>query len=371
MTSRSKDSLLKIAEFGLAGDKLSLVTFLKKLASYESSRKHFGVYNDIINLIENHTEKKLQITSTSSIDNSHVTNYVDHVEDIWLPERLRQKIDKFITLQEKKVFSLRGVHNLNKLLLYGPPGSGKTTLGFYIAKKLGRDIRYVKLGDIISSRLGETTKNIEDIFRNGQRQVIFIDEFDALAKKRTDNNDVGELKRVVNSIIQTLDFHANEHIVIVSTNLIDTIDSAILRRFGYKLNIDHLDAEQFREFFQYLISRECEIKVRLNSDEKKILGAVASLADLNSIDDVKLFFDKTVVSALLDSKKEISLKSFITTLFDEDYIGQKNIKSLRRIDPSALSILCKYLEANDYPKTKISNLLGIHRNSYKKYVEEV
>jgi len=125
-------------------------------------------------------------------------------------------------------------------LMYGPPGTGKSRLARHIAKDLGLDLYVARLDGLISSFLGSTSKNIRALFDFASKTpcVLFLDEFDAIAKLRGDSQELGELKRVVNSFIQNLDTLGNHSIVIAATNHQELLDSAVWRRFSYRLALD-------------------------------------------------------------------------------------------------------------------------------------
>jgi hypothetical protein len=125
------------------------------------------------------------------------------------------------------------------LMLSGPPGTGKTLLAGHIAAQLGRPFFVARLDSLISSRLGETAKNIRQIFdfAPARGAVLFLDELDALAKMRDDKQELGELKRVVNTVIQGLDSLDDQAVVIAATNHSKLLDPAIWRRFPYRCDI--------------------------------------------------------------------------------------------------------------------------------------
>jgi len=127
------------------------------------------------------------------------------------------------------------------LLLYGPPGTGKSRLARHIASELGLQLYIARLDGLISSYLGSTSKNIRAIFEFASKTpcVLFLDEFDAIAKLRGDTQELGELKRVVNSFIQNLDTVGQQSIVIAATNHQELLDSAIWRRFTYRAFLDY------------------------------------------------------------------------------------------------------------------------------------
>lgn len=131
-----------------------------------------------------------------------------------------------------------GIASRLALMLSGPPGTGKTLLAGHIAAHLGRKLYVVRLDSVISSLLGDTAKNIRSIFDfvAGKNAVLFLDELDAIAKMRDDRNELGELKRVVNTVIQGIDSLEPGAIVIAATNHAQMLDTAIWRRFPYKIS---------------------------------------------------------------------------------------------------------------------------------------
>lgn len=126
----------------------------------------------------------------------------------------------------------------HKILLYGASGCGKTATAKAIAKSLGRDLLVLNLSNVICARMGETAQNIKLVFDKAAREksILFLDEFDQIAKLRSlDDKDVGEMRRLVTSIIQLMDYYPKDAILICATNHLSFIDPAILRRFQVKL----------------------------------------------------------------------------------------------------------------------------------------
>lgn len=142
------------------------------------------------------------------------------------------------------------------LLMYGPPGTGKTRLARHIAKELGLDLYVARLDGLISSYLGSTSKNIRALFDFAARTpcVLFLDEFDAIAKVRSDDQELGELKRVVNSFLQNLDTLGKHSIILAATNHESLLDAAVWRRFTYRVALQLPNIEQRKEMWAQFIA---------------------------------------------------------------------------------------------------------------------
>ncbi|MBF0543059.1 MAG: AAA family ATPase [Candidatus Riflebacteria bacterium] len=140
-------------------------------------------------------------------------------------------------LEEFRQRNLLGKYGLTpkrKLLFWGSPGCGKTLTAFFLGYELGLPVGILKLNSVISSFLGDTAGHIQRVFDLAEKTpiVLVLDEIDAIAKNRDDRNDVGELKRVVNSLLQTLDFFkSSQSIVVAASNHQYLLDPAVWRRF--------------------------------------------------------------------------------------------------------------------------------------------
>jgi hypothetical protein len=151
--------------------------------------------------------------------------------------------------------STKGLASPLALMLSGPPGTGKTLLASHIAARLNRPFYVVRLDSVISSLLGDTAKNIRTLFEFAPSRdaVLFLDEMDAVAKLRDDRHELGELKRVVNTVIQgldTLDAHA---VVVGATNHSHLLDPAIWRRFPYKIELGNPAPEVRADLWRHFL----------------------------------------------------------------------------------------------------------------------
>ncbi|NWE28582.1 ATP-binding protein [Pseudomonas gingeri] len=125
----------------------------------------------------------------------------------------------------------------SRLLTYGPPGTGKTRLARYVAAHLQLPLLTVRCDTLISSLLGQTSRNLRRVFEYSQQRpcVLFLDEFDALAGARGNERDVGELQRVVIALLQNIDAVPESTIIVAATNHDQLLDPAIWRRFSFRI----------------------------------------------------------------------------------------------------------------------------------------
>ncbi|MDZ4852633.1 MAG: ATP-binding protein [Pirellulaceae bacterium] len=156
-------------------------------------------------------------------------------QHLLLNEETKKRIDRFIDeRRNSKKLARFGYSPKSKLLFWGPPGCGKTLTAHFLANQLNIKVGVVRLSSLISSLLGDTAARIQQVFDIAQESpiVVLFDEFDAVAKTRDDLQDVGELKRVVNSLLQAMDtFVAKESVLIGASNHQYMLDPAIWRRF--------------------------------------------------------------------------------------------------------------------------------------------
>ena len=182
-----------------------------------------------------------------------------NLNDVFLSEENRLQIQQLIK-EQLYVEDLQqyGLPVNNKVLLFGSSGCGKTTTAKAIANAVERSLIVLNLSNIINSRIGETSQNIKQVFDRAIRDkaVLFLDAFDQIGKARgEDETDVGEMRRLVNTMIQLIDYLPEQVMLICATNHIDIIDFALIRRFQLKISFEMPSSEVLDAYYDKLLAR--------------------------------------------------------------------------------------------------------------------
>lgn len=171
-------------------------------------------------------------------------------DELVLSADLTRKLDRTIAeYRNRDALAKHGLVPRSRLLFVGPPGCGKTLAADVLAAELALPLVYARFDGIVSSFLGETATNIRRVFSYAAKapSLLFFDEFDTIGKRRDDDHEVGELKRVVGSFLQILDSYARDRLVVAATNHEGLLDEALWRRFDDVLTFPRPTEQQLVE----------------------------------------------------------------------------------------------------------------------------
>lgn len=254
-----------IAKYGLENDQEKLLTVLNELIEHSKKSKKINFALQLQSILKD-TIRQQQTNGLTKVNSE---NYLQRAEDREVNELILEKLTSDYTFEnlvcddkvkKELVFFIKEHQNAdllrkydlpiaNKVLLHGPSGCGKTLASYVLAGELQKMMVVVNLGAIVSAKLGETSKNLAKIFRRAASEecIIFIDEFDSLGKVRDYSQDHGEMKRVVNTILQLFDYLPQNSMIIAATNQKEMVDDALLRRFDLSVKFNLPTVKQIQE----------------------------------------------------------------------------------------------------------------------------
>ena len=275
-----------------------LVEFYEKRWFYNIAKKIRKVYS-IPNIKK--TDSDLGVSSVTKPTNQ--SNLFDvRSSTITFKDIIVSKENEHILKEIKQNFLKReilfenNVQMWNRILLFWPPGNGKTSLAYWLAWELNLPIIHVNLDSLISSYLWETWKNIKSIFEIANKWdcIFFLDEFDAIWKQRDDNNELWELKRVVTVLLQHIDRLNKNTILLAATNHQHLLDIAIKRRFDYNICLDYLDKKWIVSLYN----------LHLKNVDNDSLELIWMLSQWHSWSFIKQIIDKSKRQWILSNKSQ-------------------------------------------------------------------
>lgn len=256
------DLLVKLAEAVDKGDRNLAKKTFESIIAEEREKNHHIVADRLIEKLQgkretNNTEKQKVLDNEIFPLLKEVTPEKT-LKDLILDKKTKT-ICKEVIEEQDRINLLRsyGLEPRNRMLFIGPPGNGKTSLAEALANHLMVPFYVVNYDSLIGSYLGETSSRLSKIFNfiNGRQCVLFFDEFDTIAKERGSQNETGEIKRVVSSLLLHIDDLPSEVIIITASNHAELLDRAVWRRFQIKLNLDNPTRSQIEQWFKNFFER--------------------------------------------------------------------------------------------------------------------
>jgi SpoVK/Ycf46/Vps4 family AAA+-type ATPase len=283
---------------------------------------------------------------------------------VFLNETAARTFQDFLSdVEHVDELSAKGLASRLGLLLCGPPGTGKTLLAGHVAARLNRPFYVVRLDSVISSLLGDTAKNIRSLFDfvPAKQAVLLLDEMDAIAKLRDDRNELGELKRVVNTVIQGLDALDSHAVVVAATNHAHLLDPAIWRRFPYKIELHAPEPEVRIDLWKHFLFED--------KDHESISETLAFISEGLSGADIETIALTARRHELLESR-EIDLGSVALSVVNTAQ-GRQTLPQKQPLDPDQkreLAIALK--ERGNVSGADIARLLGVTRQAVYLYLKQ-
>lgn len=313
--------IVALLQSHIAGDDQRFLTVATQLAAHEARQGHGKLAQELRELIDAAKGKgstvarrgvgpvpiaqpKGELSSLLSARYSDV-----RLNSMVLPPALRERLTRVVTEQrQQERLRARGLCPRRKLLLVGPPGSGKTMSAAALAGELKLPLFTVLYDGLIGKLMGETATRLRLIFDAVavQRGVYFFDEFDAIGAQRAGPNDVGEIRRVLNSFLQFLENDDGPSLVIAATNHPELLDRALFRRFDDVIAYDLPEPD----IAQGIIENHLATFDRSGIAWTDVLGAAAGLSQA----EIARAADEAAKEAVLAESDEVPTPTLLAAL---------------------------------------------------------
>ncbi len=237
--------LVALLQSHLEGDDEQFLTIAMQAAAHEARQGHGKLAQQLRELVDETRERRGSAARPrepvplaqprGDLANLIAARYSEtRLSSMVLPPPLEQRLRRVLVEQRQQTrLRANGLRPRRKLLLLGPPGAGKTMTAAALAGELHMPLFTIVLDGLMTKFMGETAAKLRLVFDAiaETRGVYFFDEFDAIGAKRTERNDVGEIRRVLNSFLQFLEADNSDSLIIAATNHPELLDAALYRRF--------------------------------------------------------------------------------------------------------------------------------------------
>jgi len=313
------------------GDDEHFNTVALQIAAAEARQGHQKFADEVKNIVNSSKSKQLKKqTIPFNRPSEELRGLLSVVypeirlSDIILTESLQKKIER-ILLEYRYIDSIEqyGLIPKRKLILIGPPGTGKTMTASILAGELGLPLFQVRLDGLISRYMGETASKLRLIFDSIEDTfgVFFFDEFDAIGAERGLANDVGEARRILNSFLQMVEETRSNSLILAATNHPQILDNALFRRFDDVLIYELPDAEHIESLLKERLSEYVPENFGWNVSAEKAIGL--------SYAEITYAANEVIKTAIMHGEMRINIIS-VNTALEERQEMKKQLKLTTR-----------------------------------------
>lgn len=229
------DQIKSLVKAHLDGNDEKFKTTVLKIAAYEAKQNHMKFARELKSLVDNKKVVRPNIVSLNKVNPMlQMTVPSNKLEELIVSDEIKERISRILReYNNKNKLKQYGLDNRRKILIEGPPGTGKTFTASVIASELSLPLYTVQVDKLVTKFMGETSVKLRQIFELIETNVgvYFFDEFDAIGTDRSMDNEVGEMRRILNSFLQFFEQDSSDSIIIAATNNQLLLDQALFRRF--------------------------------------------------------------------------------------------------------------------------------------------
>lgn len=249
----NSSQIIALIKSHIEGDDPKFRLIAMQLAAAEAKSGHVVLSRAISSLLKDNEETTLRFLAPL---NSDLAEFVLESSDSFrlcnlvVSDIIKSRIERILKeYRQREILYKNGLHNRSKVLLTGPSGTGKTMTASILANELHLPLYIVRLEKVITKYMGESSLKLGKVFEliSKVRGVYLFDEFDAIGSQRRNDNEVGEMRRILNTFLQLLERENSESLIIAATNNPNVLDVALRRRFDDVIAYELPDDIQIRK----------------------------------------------------------------------------------------------------------------------------
>lgn len=282
-------------------------TVVLQLAAYEAKQGHNSLAREIRALIDKSKSSSAKVIPfNKDLGEMIASNVSDsRLSELVVKDDIKARVERILReFRQQDKLRKHGMNNRRKILLAGPPGTGKTMTASVLAGELHLPLCTIMMDKLVTKFMGETSAKLRQIFETiAESQAVYLfDEFDAIGSERSMDNDVGEMRRVLNSFLQFIEQDQSQSLIVAATNNLRLLDQALFRRFDDVLHyglpgeaeIERLIRNRLNGFVDANLELKKIIERSMSLSHAEIARACddaikeAILADKNSVDEALL-----------------------------------------------------------------------------------
>lgn len=290
-------------------------TVVLQIAAHEAKMGHDNLARELKSQMDKIGIKRaniVQLTPTNPMLALSMPSY--DLSELIVSDAIMDKIQRILNeyRNRNKLISY-GLTNRRKILIEGNPGTGKTLTAAVVASELSLPLYTVQMDKLVTKFMGETSAKLRQIFDSIESTVgvYLFDEFDAIGADRSLDNEVGEMRRILNSFLQFIEQDSSESVIIAATNNQKLLDQALFRRFDDVLHYSLPTTAEIKRLFEYKI-------VSYDNKFKVSQSIIKEAEGLSHAEIVKVCDDAIKKSILTD--KPITQKDIVDLLKERHII---------------------------------------------------
>lgn len=320
----SSEHIKALLRSHLEQDDERFLSIALQVAAHEARAGHGRLAQELRDMVEAARKKSIArgpVSIAKGLKDSSgllfASNPKLRLADLVISSTVRGRLERVV--REQKHLTQIKSHGLSprrRLLLVGPPGTGKTFTASVLAGELGYPLFQVRLDALITKFMGESAAKLRQVFDavNDVRGVYFFDEFDALGSQRASSNDVGEARRILNSFLQMIEQDTSNSVIVCATNHEEILDHALFRRFDDVIRYELPGPPEIATLFRHRLSRY----VGSRFPWKKLPDLAKGLSSA----EITLAAEDAIKEHLIQGKKSVTFAMVEAAIQDRHHISR-------------------------------------------------